>query len=61
LEGSRREAHRRQHEQASLVGGVEKKTLVSGDAKINTVQQDPVVEPTHLPLHESGSRREIPC
>jgi hypothetical protein len=38
-----------QCEQASLVGGVEKKPLVSGVARINTVYKDLIVYPTPSP------------
>jgi hypothetical protein len=50
LEGSQREAHHRYREQSSLVGGAEKKPLVSGVARINTVQEDSIVYPTPLRL-----------
>jgi hypothetical protein len=35
--------HLRQREQASLVGGVEKETLVSGVAEFDMVLEDPIV------------------
>jgi hypothetical protein len=37
------ERHRRQHEQAFLVGGVEKKPLVSGVTEFNLKHGDPIV------------------
>jgi hypothetical protein len=37
------ERHRHQHEQAFLVGGVEKKPLVSGVVEFNTMHEDPIV------------------
>jgi hypothetical protein len=40
------EDHLRQREQASLVGGVEKETLVSGVAEFDMVLEDPIVYPT---------------
>jgi hypothetical protein len=43
------EAHHRQHEQASLVVGVEKETLVSGVTEFNTVLEDLIVYPTPSP------------
>jgi hypothetical protein len=43
------EGHHRQHEQASLVGGVKKKPLVSGVAEINTVLEDLIVYSTPSP------------
>jgi hypothetical protein len=36
-------------EQAFLVGGVEKKPLVSGVTEFNMAQEDPIVYPTSLP------------
>jgi hypothetical protein len=58
LEGSRWEARRRQHKQASLVSGVEKKPLVSGVEKnrstlrsgnVNMKREDSIVSPTLSP------------
>jgi hypothetical protein len=40
------EGQHHQREQESLVGGVKKKPFVSGVAKINTVEEDPIVHPT---------------
>jgi hypothetical protein len=37
------EGHHRQHEQASLIGGVEKKPLVSGVAEFNMAREDQIV------------------
>jgi hypothetical protein len=54
------ERHRRQREQAFLVGGVEKKPLVSGVAEFNTMHEEPIVYPTSPPPYR-GSRGEIPC
>jgi hypothetical protein len=41
--------HHRQREKESLVGGVEKKHLVSGVAEFNMAQEDPIVYPTPSP------------
>jgi hypothetical protein len=35
--------HRRHHEQAFLIGGVEKKPLASGVAEFNMAREDPIV------------------
>jgi hypothetical protein len=43
------ERHRHQHEQSFLVGGVEKKPLVSGVVTFNMAQEDPIVYPTLPP------------
>jgi hypothetical protein len=50
-----------QREQEPLVGGVEKKPLVSGVAEFNMKHEDPIAYPTLPPLHYRGSRGEIPC
>jgi hypothetical protein len=39
----------RQREQEPLVGGVEKKPLVSGVMEFNLTQEDPIVYPTPSP------------
>jgi hypothetical protein len=43
------DGHRRQREHKSLVGGVEKKPLVSGVVEFNLAQEDPIVYPTPSP------------
>jgi hypothetical protein len=43
------DGHHRQCEQNSLVGGVEKKPLVSGVMEFNLAQEDPIVYPNPSP------------
>jgi hypothetical protein len=52
------EAHHREREQESFVGGVEKKALVGGVDKFNMVHEDPLVKPTLPPTRAWISGRD---
>jgi hypothetical protein len=52
------EAHHREHEQESFVGGVEKKVLVGGVDGVNTMQEDSLDQPTLPPTRAWISGRD---
>jgi hypothetical protein len=52
------EAHHREHEQESFVGGVGKKALVGGVDGVNTMQEDSLDQPTLPPTRAWISGRD---